>query len=169
MLACYLSSFFFEELYALCSSHDFLRLLHIFCLSSSCASLSYSLVFTLSISPLFLSLSLPLSLMPHPTALSVSTPLLNNTHQPATRYYMNGTHQKHQHRYGIPLYWSSFPAFTGFYPNFPPLYASIIPTTEKVDAGCSNPYVLSIKKRTLSVKWNWSDPSFVTFFRARDT
>lgn len=55
--------------------------------------------------------------------LQLHTSSLNNTHQrelPAT----TTTHWRHR-QYGTPLYWSSFPAFTGFNPNFPPLYASV--------------------------------------------
>lgn len=63
---------------------------------------------------LFISPSLFFSLAPH-------LRLIIHTSQPAAT---TTAHRRHR-QYGIPLYWSSFPAFTGFNPNFPPLYASV--------------------------------------------
>ena len=77
--------------------------------------------------------------------------LIIHTSQPLATT-TKGTHQEHWHRYGIPLYWSSFPAFTGRNPNFPPLYASIIPMARLAAvAACSGTCFHSCPKLQ---KWN---------------
>lgn len=89
----------------------------------------------------FSTLSLSLSRFPHTSTLRVSLFIpdqcsslsLSRSLTPHLRLIIHTRqaepllqqHTKRHRQYGIPLYWSSFPAFTGFNPNFPPLYASV--------------------------------------------